>query len=206
MMAQKTYWDTIYQQRQPSEVSWYQPHLTVSLDLLVNTGLSVESRIIDVGGGASTLVDDLLARGVKDVTVLDISGQALAAAKARLGERATRVTWIEADITRAQLPRASYDVWHDRAVFHFLTAAEDRRRYLATMRDALKPDAQVILATFSLDGPPRCSGLEVVKYSPETLLAELGNGFRLLEAREEAHRTPSGAVQSFIYGRFQQRP
>lgn len=198
-----SHWDTVYQQKRPEDVSWYQPHLTASLTLLANAGLSAGSHIIDVGGGASTLVDDLFARGVSNMAVLDISGRALAAAKARLGERAERVTWIEADIAEATLPSHAYDLWHDRAMFHFLTNAEDRRRYLATMREAMKPDGHAILATFSLHGPSRCSGLEVVRYSPDTLQAEVGDGFRLIEVREEAHHTPFGTVQQFIYGRFQ---
>ena len=202
-MEPKSHWETIYRQKRPGEVSWYQPHLNVSLSLLANAGLSAGSRIIDVGGGASTLVDDLLARGVSDVTVLDISDHALAVSKARLGERADRVTWMEADIRRVPLPAASYDLWHDRAVFHFLTKAEDRRRYLATMREALKPGGHAILATFALQGPPRCSGLDVVRYSPATLYAEVGGDFRLIEALDEDHRTPANAVQQFLYCRFQ---
>ncbi len=202
-MEQKSHWETVYQQKGPGEVSWYQPHLNVSLTLLANAGLSAESRILDVGGGASTLVDDLLARDVSDVTVLDISAHALDAAKARLGERAKRVTWIEADITRAQLPSASYNLWHDRAVFHFLTNAEDRRRYIAAMRDALTPGGHALLATFALHGPPRCSGLEVVRYSPDTLLHALGQGFILNEAVYETHHTPFGTTQNFVYCRFQ---
>lgn len=202
-MEPKAHWESIYTQKRSAEVSWYQPHLTVSLRLLANAGLRPDSHVIDVGGGASTLADDLLDQGVKYLTVLDISGRALAADKARLGERANGVTWLEADITRAQLPAASYDFWHDRAVFHFLTHAEDRRRYLATLREALKPGGQAILATFALDGPPKCSGLEVVRYSADTLQAELGNGFRLLEALEESHQTPFHTMQQFLYGRFQ---
>ena len=203
MKQQKPHWDTIYRQKDPGEVSWYQPHLTRSLQLLANAGLRPESRIIDVGGGASTLVDDLLGQGVTDITVLDISGQALAAAKTRLGKRAEQVTWLEADVTQVQLPNASYDLWHDRAVFHFLTSAEDRRRYLDTMRKALKPGGQALLATFALDGPPRCSGLEVVRYSPETLHAEVGKDFRLVETISEEHRTPFKTMQRFMYCRFE---
>ena len=202
-MERKSHWGTIYQRQRPQEVSWYQPHLNVSLSLLANAGLFPGSRIIDVGGGASTLVDDLLAKRIRDVTVLDISGHALAAAKARLGERAERATWIEADITQVEFPSASYDLWHDRAVFHFLTNAEDRRRYIATMRDALKPGGYAILATFALQGPPRCSGLEVVRYSPDTLHAEVGGDFALIEALEEEHQTPFQTVQKFLYCRFQ---
>ena len=202
-MERKAHWNTMYQQKRPAGVSWYQPHLEVSLRLLAQAGLPPESRIIDVGGGASTFVDDLLEKGVRTVTVLDISGQALAASKARLGERAERVTWIEADITQAQLPSASYDVWHDRALFHFLTNAEARRRYLNTMRQALKPTGRVIIATFSLHGPSRCSGLDVIRYSPESLQAEFGGGFRFAEAIEETHRTPFDTVQPFLYCRFE---
>ena len=204
-MERQAHWETIYQQKRPEEVSWYQPHLAVSLALLAKAGLSPERRVIDVGGGASTLVDDLLEQGLARVTVLDISEQALAESKARLGARAERVTWIEADITRAKLPSASYDLWHDRAAFHFLTDAEDRRRYLKTMSEALKPGGQVILATFALQGPPRCSGLDVLRHSPETLQAELGAGFTLSESLDESHRTPFNTVQQFLYCRFQKR-
>lgn len=202
-MEAKAHWDAIYTQKRPGEVSWFQPHLAVSLELLANAGLSHDSRLIDVGGGASTLVDDLLARGVSDVTVLDISGQALAASKARLGARAKDVTWVEADVTQVRLPAASYDLWHDRAVFHFLTEADERRRYVEAMRGALKPSGHAILATFALQGPPRCSGLPVVRYSPETLQAQVGEGFKLIEAVEESHQTPANIAQRFIYCRFQ---
>jgi SAM-dependent methyltransferase len=151
-------------------------------------------------------VDDLLAQGVSEVTVLDLSSRALAAAKARLSEGAERVTWIEADVTAAPLPSGSYDLWHDRAVFHFLTQAEDRRRYVDAMRHALKPGGQAILATFALDGPPRCSGLEVVRYSPDTLRQELGSGFQLAETVPEAHQTPFHTTQRFVYNRFLRLP
>ena len=204
-MERHAHWETVYQQKRPEEVSWYQPHLAVSLDLLVKAGLSPESRVIDVGGGASTLVDDLLERGVREVTVLDVSGRALAAAQARLGARVERVTWLAADVTHTPLPRASYDLWHDRAVFHFLTDAEDRRRYIETMRQALQPGGQAILATFAVGGPPRCSGLDVVRYSPATLQTELGKDFTLIESLDESHRTPFNTVQSFIYCRFLKR-
>jgi len=199
----KTHWETIHKQRRPEEVSWYKPHLNISLKLLTNARLNPEGRLVDVGGGASTLADDLLERGIRRITVLDISGHALAASKARLGERAGDVEWIEADVTQAKLPAGHYDIWHDRAAFHFLTDLADRRRYIEVMRNALKPNGQLIIATFSLQGPPRCSGLEVVRYSPETLQAELGNDFKLVEALEEEHRTPFDAVQKFIYARFQ---
>ncbi|HEX9780800.1 MAG TPA: class I SAM-dependent methyltransferase [bacterium] len=201
-MDLKAHWDAVYERNSPTGVSWYQPRLSVPLRLLVSAGLQPGSRVIDIGGGASTLVDDLLELGVEQVTVLDVSPRALEAAKARLGERASRVTWLVADITREELPAAAYDLWHDRAVFHFLTGAEDRRRYAAAMRRALKPDGQAVIATFAPQGPPRCSGLEVVRYSPESLQAELGGGLRLLESLEEDHRTPAGASQAFIVCRL----
>ncbi len=206
MEQRKTHWETVYRQKRPIEVSWYQPHLNVSLRLLAGAGLQPDSRVIDVGGGASTLVDDLLEQGVRNMSVLDISGQALEASKARLGERAKHVTWIEGDITQTILPTASFDMWHDRAVFHFLTDSEDRRRYIAAVRNALKPGRHAVLATFSLQGPPRCSGLEVIRYSPETLQAEFGEGFQLIKAVEEAHKTPFNTVQQFVYCHFQNIP
>jgi len=199
----KAHWEAVYTRRRPEQVSWYQPHLSASLTLLAHAGLHPGASVIDVGGGASTLVDDLLAQGVRNVTVLDIAGHALALSKARLTAQADRVTWIEADITQAQLPAASYDLWHDRAVFHFLTNSADRRRYLDTMREALKLGGQAILATFGLQGPPRCSGLEVVRYSPDTLQAEIGNDLTLIETLEETHQTPFNTVQQFLYCRFQ---
>ncbi len=199
----KDHWEAVYRQKRPEGMSWYQPQMTLSLTLLERAGLNQESHVIDVGGGASTLVDDLLNRGVKHVTVLDLSGQSLAAAKARLGDRASRVQWLEADITQVQLPENSYEVWHDRAVFHFLTNPDDRRRYVKTMSMSLKPARQLILATFALQGPPRCSGLEVVRYSPDTLQLQLGKDFRLLEFVDEEHRTPFATVQKFVYCRFQ---
>lgn len=199
----RAHWEAIYKQRRPEEVSWYEPHLTVSLRLLANAGLRPDSRVIDVGGRASTLVDDLLEQGIHDVTVLDIAGHALAVSKARLGARADNVQWIEADVTDVQLPTAAYDIWHDRVVFHFLTHPEARRRYLDALRDALRPGGQVVMATFGLQAPPKCSGLDVMRYSPQTLQAELGSAFRLAESIEEEHRTPFNTVQPFLYCRFE---
>ena len=201
-MEAKSHWEAIYQQKRPTDVSWYAPHLHVSFALLARAGLSRDSRVIDVGGGASTLVDDLLDQGIERLTVLDISGQAMTVSKARLGDRARRVNWIEADITEATLPSQCYDLWHDRALFHFLTSVDQRRRYLKAMCDSLTPAGQAIFATFSLQGPPRCSGLEVARYSPETLSRELPE-FKLVEALQDAHPTPFHTVQPFIYCRFQ---
>ena len=183
-------------------MSWFQAQATTSLRLIQSAGLPVTASILDVGGGASVLVDDLLAAGYRDLTVLDLSGAALAAARARLGERATQVRWIEGDITRVELPAARYDLWHDRAVFHFLTDARDRRRYLQQAWHALKPDGHLVMATFAEDGPERCSDLPVMRYSASELQREIGDGFRLLHSEKEAHRTPGGAVQSFTYGHF----
>ena len=202
-MDKKAHWEDVYNQKKPDQVSWYTPHLDLSLRVLVNAGLNPSSCIIDVGAGASTLVDDLIERGMKAATVLDISAEALAVSKARLGQRASGVEWIEADITQAKLRKGYYDIWHDRAVFHFLTDAEDRRRYVAVATNALKPQGQLVMATFSLDGPPRCSGLDIVRYSPQTLQAELGKGFRFIEALEEEHQTPFDTTQKFIYCRFE---
>ena len=200
----KTHWETIYKAKTPVEVSWYQPHLTQSLALVERAGLAPDDPIIDVGSGVSTFVDDVLTKGFTQVTVLDLSGNALAVAKARLGAQAAKVTWIEADVTQVQLPAHRYALWHDRAIFHFLTDAEARRRYVQVLQGALRPGGHVILATFSMEGPPRCSGLEVVRYSPDTLQAELGPGFRLQETVQEEHRTPGGMTQAFLYCRFQQ--
>lgn len=202
-MDAKSHWENVYSRKKPDEVSWYKSHLDLSLDILAHAGLKPSSHIIDVGAGASTLVDDLIKRGVKAVTVFDVSGEALAVSKARLGKQANEVEWAEADITQAKLRKEYYDIWHDRAVFHFLTDAQDRRRYVTTMTNALKPEGQLVIATFSLKGPPRCSGLDVVRYSPEALQVELGDGFRLVESLEEEHGTPFNTVQKFIYCRFQ---
>jgi len=200
-----THWNAIYRSKDPTQVSWYQPHLARSLDLIARTGVGPDAHLIDVGGGASTLVDDLLMQEFRHLTVLDVSSKALGVSRARLGQQADAVTWNNSDITAAQLPRAYYDLWHDRAVFHFLTNAEDRRHYVATMREALKPGGHAILATFALQGPPRCSGLEVIRYSPDALHAELDGDFRLIEALDEAHQTPFHTVQQFMYCRFQRR-
>jgi SAM-dependent methyltransferase len=199
-MNAKTHWEGIYSTRQATEVSWYQAHPQLSLDLIRNAAKSKPlTAIIDVGGGASTLVDHLLDDAFSDIVVLDISANALLAARARLGERASQVTWIEADATTADLPMHHFDIWHDRAVFHFLTDAEDRRHYVHQVAHAVKPGGTVIVATFADDGPTRCSGLEVARYSPAELHGEFGNQFNLLEHYRETHHTPFGTEQQFIY-------
>ncbi|HEY2897044.1 MAG TPA: class I SAM-dependent methyltransferase [Gemmatimonadaceae bacterium] len=196
----KAHWEAVYGSRSPTELSWYQPQPTRSLELLEQLGLTSSSAIIDVGGGTSTLVDALLDRGVARIAVLDISRAALEHSKARLGARAASVEWIEADITRVDLgANATYDVWHDRAVFHFLTHRDDRRRYVAAARRAIRPGGVALIATFSLQGPTRCSGLDVVRYDSELLARELGNGFSVERSVDDLHHTPSGAAQAFTY-------
>lgn len=199
MRAREQHWDSVYQHKRANEVSWYRPHLEQSLRFLDEADLDREAAIIDVGGGASTLVDDLRVRGYRNVSVLDVSATAIDTAKARLAERAAGVHWLVADITETRLPEAAYDFWHDRAVFHFLRDGAERRRYLETMRRSVKPGGHVLLATFGPDGPTRCSGLEVVRYTPDALAAELGDAFQPLSTLTEIHATPSGAQQQFVY-------
>ncbi|MGL6078549.1 class I SAM-dependent methyltransferase [Methyloversatilis discipulorum] len=196
---EKTHWEAVYAQRTPDSVSWFQPHAEHSLELIARAGLTRDAAIIDVGGGASTLADDLLARGYHDLTVLDLSAAALAAAQVRLGDDARRVSWVEADITAVDLPRQRYDLWHDRAVFHFLTDAAQRHAYVERVLQSVKPGGHVIVATFAEDGPDRCSGLPVMRYGADTLHAEFGAPFELLEHSRETHHTPGGAVQQFVY-------
>ncbi|HSK88667.1 MAG TPA: class I SAM-dependent methyltransferase, partial [Anaerolineales bacterium] len=189
----------IYETKAPTQVSWYQEHARYSLQFIQNTGVQKTGQIIDIGAGASTLVDDLLAAGFQQISVLDVSGTALQLARQRLGPRAAGVHWIEADITQANLPRQTYDVWHDRAVFHFLTQAADRQRYVAAVQQSVRNGGHVIIATFAPDGPDRCSGLEVMRYSPENLHGEFGSGFELVDSTYETHHTPFGKEQKFIY-------
>ena len=199
-METKTHWEGVYTTKASTEVSWFQEHPVVSLGLIRRTGVTQSSPIIDVGGGASTLVDDLLAAGFQDITVLDLSAAALQAAKDRLGtEAAAGITWLEADITQAALPPQHFLVWHDRAVFHFLKDKADREKYGSQVRDSVVPGGHVIVATFAQDGPLRCSGLEVIRYSPDSLRDEFGSGFEVIEHTSEIHRTPFDTDQRFIY-------
>jgi 2-polyprenyl-3-methyl-5-hydroxy-6-metoxy-1,4-benzoquinol methylase len=192
------HWEKIYTERAPTAVSWYRPHLETSLALIGRVA-SKDSMIIDVGGGESTLVDDLLSRGYENVTVLDISHRAIEENKKRLSRNSERVQWRVADIREAELPESTYDVWHDRAVFHFLTQASDRAAYIRQVVHAVKPGGHVIVSTFGLEGPTRCSGLDVVRYDPESLHGEFGAQLRLIESLKELHQTPFGTVQQFIY-------
>jgi 2-polyprenyl-3-methyl-5-hydroxy-6-metoxy-1,4-benzoquinol methylase len=202
-MDSKAHWDRVYQTNAPERVSWYQADPKVSLGLIRQAVPDTNAAIIDVGGGASTLVDGLVHAGYRRLTVLDVSRVALRAAQARLGAAVAAVNWIAADILQAQLGAGRFDLWHDRAVFHFLTSPRDRQRYMEKVRAALSPGGHVLIATFAPDGPSRCSGLDVARYSPEALHAELGSGFRLVKSVQEEHSTPSGKTQPFTYGLWQ---
>ncbi|MDO9204438.1 class I SAM-dependent methyltransferase [Methylotenera sp.] len=198
----KMHWNQVYATKAVDTVSWFQPHAEDSLRFLQKTGVNQLAAIIDVGGGASTLVDDLLLSGHSNVSVLDISEKALLATKNRLESRANQVNWLMADITKATLPAHSVDVWHDRAVFHFLTSADDRQAYIQNMLHAVKPNGHVIIATFAEDGPMKCSGLDTVGYSANSLHEALGESFTLIAHEEVQHHTPGGNVQQFNYCYF----
>jgi ubiquinone/menaquinone biosynthesis C-methylase UbiE len=198
-METQAHWDKIYSEKAPNQVSWYRPHLETSLALIERFSSGYSSSIIDVGGGESTLVDDLLARGYKTITVLDISQTAIDANRKRLGKSSESVHWLVGDITRIALESSAYDVWHDRAVFHFLTALGDRAAYVRQAARALKRGGRAIIATFGPEGPTKCSGLDVVRYDAESLQREFGVQFRLLSSSIELHRTPFGIDQQFLY-------
>lgn len=201
-MESKKHWERIYNTRPATEVSWFQVHAQVSLKFIQKTGLPTSAPIIDVGGGASTLVDDLLDRGYENITVLDLSGTALATTKNRLGARARNVSWLEVDVLQADLPVHKFQIWHDRAVFHFLTHPDERQTYVQQMLRAVDPGGFFIIATFAKDGPTRCSGLPTMRYNADELLAEFGQQFQLLSSETEAHVTPGGTQQKFNYCLF----
>jgi ubiquinone/menaquinone biosynthesis C-methylase UbiE len=198
-MDRKEHWENIYAKKPANAVSWFQEHAAISLKLIQNTGLGKNAAVVDVGGGASTLVDDLLSEEYTDVTVLDLSSAALDVAKRRIGRRANAVRWICGDIARVSFPMHSLDIWHDRAVFHFLTDPTDRHAYVEQVVRAVRPGGHVIVATFGENGPTTCSGLPVVRYNPESLHGEFGGGFLLVDHVEEIHHTPAGKTQQFIY-------
>lgn len=198
-MNKQEHWENVYQTRGRKEVSWFSEHLDTSLRMITDTGVGKDTAIIDVGGGNSNLVDDLLENGFVDVSVLDISGKAIMDSKERLGRRADDVNWLVADITEVDLPKNHFNVWHDRAVFHFLTVDDDRRKYVELVMRSLKHGGHIIVASFSLEGPLKCSGLDVIRYSPETMHDEFGNAFQLVESVGETHNTPFGTTQGFIY-------
>ncbi|MDP3795861.1 MAG: class I SAM-dependent methyltransferase [Polaromonas sp.] len=198
-MNTRHHWDQIYQRKAADAVSWFRPHLERSLSLIEKAAPDRAMSVMDVGGGESTLVDDLLAAGYRDVSVLDISRAAIDATRQRLGPAGNAVTWWVEDVTRVALPAARYDVWHDRAVFHFLTDAGQRQAYVRQVMRAVKPGGHVIVATFGPEGPAQCSGLDVVRYDAQGLHGEFGEAFRLVESATEVHQTPSGTTQQFIY-------
>jgi SAM-dependent methyltransferase len=199
--SRQSHWQNVYTSKGENQVSWFQETPAPSLELIELAGAGPSSGIIDIGGGASRLADCLVSQGYEDVTVLDLSAAALASARSRMGDRAARVTWIAADVTTWE-PSRSYDVWHDRAAFHFLTLAKDQAAYVARLRRALRPGGHAIIGTFAPDGPERCSGLLVSRYDAASLAATLGSGFELIDARRHEHVTPWGATQKFQFSTF----
>ena len=198
MDAERAHWDKVYETKAETAVSWYQPHSALSLNLIARASPDGKASVIDVGGGAATLVDDLLMQGFADVTVLDISGAALDRSKARLGKDADKVDWIVADITRWS-PARTWNIWHDRAAFHFLTTPGSQKAYIAALMAATRPGAMVIISTFGLGGPEKCSGLPVERYSPGALADRLGSDFALTAEETDIHKTPWGTEQRFSY-------
>lgn len=197
----KRHWEEVYRSKPAVETSWYQAEPSTSLAMIRSTGAEPHQGLIDVGGGASLLVDHLLQLGYRDLTVLDLSAEAMEQAKRRLGASAGGVQWVVADITEFT-PDRHFEIWHDRAAFHFLTDPSDRGRYVEALRSALRPGGQAIIAAFAPDGPERCSGLDIVRYDADAMGAILGSAFRLLEERRETHRTPLGREQRFGFFRF----
>ena len=198
-MDQKDHWESIYRGKRAEEVSWFQPHARLSLKLIRTALPDHESLILDVGGGASTLADDLVDAGYARIVVLDLASAALTQARRRLGDTARHISWAVGDVTHAPLPSSSVDLWHDRAVFHFLTDPTDRERYIAEVARIVRPGGLVLVATFAADGPERCSGLPVARYDPEGLHAAFDGGFDLLSSHREIHHTPTGVQQPFTY-------
>ena len=201
MSDRTSHWQTVYTTKGETDVSWYQDNPATSLRLIRDAAGTPSSHIIDIGGGASRLVDALLAAGFRQLSVLDISAAALDVARAQIGDAAATVDWIAADVT-TWTPHGHYDIWHDRAAFHFLTGERDRRAYVERLRQAVRPGGQVIIGTFALDGPERCSGLPVQRYDARSLAETLGPLFELVDSCSEAHRTPWGAGQQFQFARF----
>ena len=198
-MDNKSHWEKVYQTKAPEAVSLYSPHLDTSLRLIEQAAPNRDASIIDVGGGESTLVDDLLRHGYQNISVLDISQAAIDVARERLGKNAMQVNWHVADITQATLPAHQFDVWHDRAVFHFLTGDDQRVAYVRQVAHSVKPGGHVIVATFGPQGPEKCSGLDVIRYDASSLHDQFGGRFKLLESSIEQHQTPFGTVQQFLY-------
>lgn len=204
MSDRSTHWDHVYATKGEAEVSWFQDSPAISLELIRAANPDPGASVIDIGGGASRLVDALLQHGYRDLAVLDLSAHALDAAKRRIGHAASMVDWIVADATTWQ-PAKTYDIWHDRAAFHFLTEARDRAAYVERLRSAVASGGHVIIATFAPDGPEKCSGLPVQRYDGASLAAELGPEFELIETRSETHHTPWNSTQAFQFSRFRKR-
>ena len=197
----KGHWNKVYSNKSPEELTWFQARPEASLSLIRNAGIGPEARIIDVGGGTSLLSATLLEEGFVNLSVLDVSDRALEAAKSLLGPDSPEIEWFTSDLTDFEPPHR-WDLWHDRAVYHFLTGNEDRHAYRRVLNESVEPGGHVVVATFALDGPERCSGLEVVRYSPESLHAELGTLYELCGTVNETHRTPGGGTQEFVYSWF----
>jgi len=198
-MADRTHWDKIYTAQPADTLSWHQAHVERSLALIEACGIAPDAPLIDVGGGASTLVADLCARGYRDLWLLDLSAAALELARKALGDHAAQVRFVAGDVCRVALPAAHFALWHDRAVFHFLTEPAQRTAYVAQALRAVAPGGHLIVATFAEDGPTQCSGLPVVRYSAEALAAQFAAGCELVTSERETHVTPRGAAQSFVY-------
>ncbi len=198
-MSGEQHWNRVYDTKDTEAVSWYAPSLGTSLELISEAGLDAGAAVIDVGGGASTLPAELLDRGFTEVTVLDISASALDKARAQLGPRAQQVRWVAGDVTSVELPDAAYDLWHDRAVFHFLTQEVDQDAYIRQVSRALKPGGRLVVATFGASGPEKCSGLPVARYDDQALVKRFGDCFERLRCLEDTHVTPWGASQLFTY-------
>lgn len=198
-MDARQHWDRIYSTKAPDAVSWFRPHLEISIGLIERAAPDRSASIVDVGGGESTLVDDLLERGYRNLTVLDISRAALEVAQTRLGSSAEQIRWLAADITQPSVLPGLYDVWHDRAVFHFLTERKDRVAYVQNVMASVRRGGHVIVSTFGPAGPVTCSGLSVMRYDAESLHDEFGARFRLIESSQELHTTPFGTTQQFLY-------
>jgi ubiquinone/menaquinone biosynthesis C-methylase UbiE len=201
-MNQRKHWNEVYSTKSAEKLGWYEPHLQTSLSWINDLGLSKDARIIDIGGGVSTLVDDLLGLGHKSITMLDLSKRALSSAKVRLGNTAESLTWLEGDICTIDLPEQYYELWHDRAVFHFLVNPEQQQQYLGNLLKALQPGGHVIIATFALEAPPKCSGLPVHRYNHEQLASTLGEAFELHKYDKKLHITPGGVEQMYLYCHF----
>jgi 2-polyprenyl-3-methyl-5-hydroxy-6-metoxy-1,4-benzoquinol methylase len=201
MTDPKLHWENVYHENAPEEVSWFKTAHESSLSLIERTGMKKDDWIIDIGAGASTLVDQLVARGYKKIALLDVSSNALEYTKTRLGAQAQGIEWVVSDITKFR-PNHPFTLWHDRAVFHFLTEPQDRQNYVRALKDSLLPGGHIVMATFAIGGPTQCSGLDIVQYDPATLSQELGDSFELLESLVETHHTPWNSEQKFIYCLF----